>query len=332
MKKQILFLTIFMSCNLFAQKNVAIADQIGGVYIFTDSTPLGQYEVLGDVTFGGSGSSAFVSMPNGMGGSNMIISGLETPQYTSIRNGLVANAVMANRAVEGVLIQITKEGEGRATMIKFKEDEDKSKCKVSRQQGLYVFCDCKPFQDYDKLGEIVGAGGLSTLYGDLRNRLIKKVLRKYKTADGIIIHLVEEVIQLIREDIRAPRYAYYRYENPEKAMENAIAKQFAELYGKHNVSQQYSVGGFLSLKCDIDLFDNKCCGIELKLSKNLKNSAIAMQRVIGQVVYYSRRCYQKSGMILLVVGTEKELDPKLDELKKFIEEFPNTYFVYKQVN
>lgn len=141
---------------------------------------------------------------------------------------------------------------------------------------------------------------------------------------------VETIIQLIHDEIRAPRYAYYKDENPEKAMENALAKQFAEKFGKQNVTQQYSVGGFLSLKCDIDLFDKKCCGIELKLAKQLKNKAAEMQRVIGQVVYYSRRCYQENGLILLVVGTEKELDSKLDELKKFVEEFPNVFFVYKQ--
>lgn len=54
-----------------------------------------------------------------------------------------------------------------------------------------MFCDCKPIQEYDKLGEIVGAGTLSSLYSDLRNKLIKKVLRRYKTADGIILNLVE---------------------------------------------------------------------------------------------------------------------------------------------
>lgn len=65
-------------------------------------------------------------------------------------------------------------------------------------------------------------------------------------------------------------------------------------------------------------------------AKQLKNSAAAIQRVIGQVVYYSRRCYQENGLILLVVDTEKELDSKLEELRKFVEEFPNIYFVYKQ--
>ena len=182
--------------------DLARAENYSGVYVFTDCTPLGKYEVLGDVTFGGNHSSTFIAVPNGMGGTTMIMSGGETPQYTSIRNGLIANAVMANRSVEGILIQNTKEGEGRATMIKFLEGEEKAKCKVNRQQGLYVFCDCKPIQDYEKMGEIVGAGGIGFFYDDLRNRLIKKVQKKYKSADGIILHLVEggrdraEAIQL----------------------------------------------------------------------------------------------------------------------------------------
>ena len=191
MKKYLLLLLILLSCNLFAQKNIAIAEQVGGVYVFNDCTPLGQYEVLGDVSFGGSGGSSFIAMPNGTGGTTMVSSHGDTPQYTSIRNGLVANALMANRTVEGIIIQLPKEGEGRATMIKFKEGEDKSKCRVYRQQGLYVFSDCKPVQEFDKLGEVVGAGGLSSFYSNLRKRLIKKVLRKYKTADGIMLNLVE---------------------------------------------------------------------------------------------------------------------------------------------
>lgn len=57
-----------------------------------------------------------------------------------------------------------------------------------------------------------------------------------------------------------------------------------------------------------------------------------MQRVIGQVMYYSRRRYKDNGLILLVIGTSSELDPTLNELKNFIEEFPNVYFVYKQAS
>lgn len=147
MKKHILLLLILLSGNLFAQKNLAIAEQIGGVYIFNDCTPLGQYELLGDVTFGGSNRSSFIAMPNGAGGTTMIKSGGGTPQYTSIRNGLVSNAIMANRAVEGILIQIPKEGEGRATMIKFKEGEDKSKCRVNRHKDYTCFAIANPYKN-----------------------------------------------------------------------------------------------------------------------------------------------------------------------------------------
>lgn len=190
-KLLLLIMATIVVCDVSAQKNFAVAEQVSGVYIFNDCTPIGKYKVLGDISFGGSNNSTFIAMPNGTGGTTMIYSGGGTPQYTSIRNGLVANAVMANREVDGIILHLEKEGVGRATMIKFLDGEDKAMCKVIKQQGLYVFCDCKPLQDYNKLGEIVGAGGLSSLYSDLRNRLIKKVLRKYKTADGLILNLVD---------------------------------------------------------------------------------------------------------------------------------------------
>lgn len=182
---------LFFACNVSVQKNLAKAEQVSGVYIFTDCTPMGKYKVLGDVPFGGKSSAAFMSMSNGTSTSTMLYVSGSDAQYTSIRNGLVANALMANREVEGIILHLEKEGEGRATMIKFLDGEDKAICKVVKQQGLYVFCDCKPIEDYDRLGEIVGAGSLSILYSDLRNKLIKKVHRKYKTANGLILHLVE---------------------------------------------------------------------------------------------------------------------------------------------
>ena len=141
-----------------------------------------------------------------------------------------------------------------------------------------------------------------------------------------MIPSIKDVICVL-DKVRTSKRAYYE---SEKAVESVIAKQLIEIYGKQNVKRQYAVGGFLSLKCDIDLFDSKCCGIELKLAKSL--DATTMQRVIGQVMYYSRRRYKDNGLILLVIGTSSELDPTLNELKSFIEEFPNVYFVYKQAS
>ena len=114
----------------------------------------------------------------------------------------------------------------------------------------------------------------------------------------------------------------------EKAVEKEIVKQLSESFGSENVNAQYAVGGFLNLKCDIDVYDGQC-GIELKVAKQL-NNATALQRVIGQLVYYSQRRYKDTGLILLVVGTQAELNAKLKELRDFVEQIPGVHFMYKQ--
>lgn len=114
----------------------------------------------------------------------------------------------------------------------------------------------------------------------------------------------------------------------EKAVEKEMVKQMVESFGSENVNSQYAVGGFLNLKCDIDVYDGQC-GIELKVAKQL-NNATALQRVIGQLVYYSQRRYKNTGLILLVVGTQPELNAKMKELRDYVELIPNVHFMYKQ--
>ena len=179
--------------NTNTPKDYAIVDSYGGVYVFNDCTPVDQYEVLGDVSFGGKTSgSSFVALPNGMGGTTMIVSGGETAQYTSIRNGLVANAVMANRAVEGIIISIPKEGMGRATMIKFKEKSDNNRlAKVNNHRGLYVFSDCKPVNTYTSIKKVKGKLVYwSSAYYYIRDTLLTKAART-KNCNAVIINLVE---------------------------------------------------------------------------------------------------------------------------------------------
>ena len=114
----------------------------------------------------------------------------------------------------------------------------------------------------------------------------------------------------------------------EKAVEKEMVKQMVESFGSENVNSQYAVGGFLNLKCDIDVYDGQC-GVELKVAKQL-NNATALQRVIGQLVYYSQRRYKNTGLILLVVGTQPELNAKMKELRDYVELIPNVHFMYKQ--
>ena len=136
---------------------------------------------------------------------------------------------------------------------------------------------------------------------------------------------LESTKVFIKEYLSVPKSYCYK---TEADVERIVAKQMVEEFGSENVKRQYAVGGFLNLKCDIDLYDGQC-GIELKLAKQLSN-ATNLQRVIGQVFYYSQRRYKNTGLILLIVGTKEELDPNLKELKSFVEQIPGVHFMYKQ--
>ena len=83
------------------------------------------------------------------------------------------------------------------------------------------------------------------------------------------------------------------------------------------------------MKCDLDLFDSKCCGIELKLAKQILGNSSSYERMIGQTVYYSKRCY-KDNLIVLVVGTPSEYTATLKEVQDIIESL-GVRFVFKQV-
>lgn len=137
--------------------------------------------------------------------------------------------------------------------------------------------------------------------------------------------IIEDVKSFIENTLFIKRNVYYK---GEKAVEKEMVKQMKDHFSSQMIASQYSVGGFLNLKCDIDV-DNGQCGIELKVAKELEN-ATTLQRVLGQVFYYSQRRYKDTGLILLIVGTAAELNPKLDELKDYVEKIPGVQFVYKQ--
>lgn len=175
--------------NRNTAQDIALArvDNYSGVCVFTDCVPLAKYEVLGDISFNKSGDGSYFVMS----GPLVLAGGGETPQYTDIRNGLISQAVLANRQVEGVLITIAREGMGKATMIKFTDPtEDKTLAKVNSHIGVLVFTDCSPLANYYHLGKINGAGGLNSDYNILRDKLIKKSVKKYPNVQGIIPRFV----------------------------------------------------------------------------------------------------------------------------------------------
>lgn len=180
-----------------ARRDVSLARVAcySGVFVFTDCMPVEQYEVLGDVYYDKNGKQHATTLYSYNAATHSInstgIAYTESPQYTDIRDGLIVQSVMANRQVEGVIITLTKEGEGRATLIKFKDGvKEKDLARVNTHLGLYVFTDCMPVNNYSFVGKIDRAGGLNVDYNVLRDKMLKKVNNRYPTAQGIIPRFV----------------------------------------------------------------------------------------------------------------------------------------------
>lgn len=75
-------------------------------------------------------------------------------------------------------------------LIAARVNPEHNRAKVNQLQGLYVFTDAEPVQDYDYLGTVQNGIRLagSSQYQPVRDRLIKKIKEQYPEADGIIFH------------------------------------------------------------------------------------------------------------------------------------------------
>lgn len=129
---------------------------------------------------------------------------------------------------------------------------------------------------------------------------------------------VDDVVRIL-DNIEIKKSQY----TTERNIENIIAKGLDIAFNK--IHQQYSIGGFLALKVDIDVADGQV-GIEIKLAKELTTSNI--ERLFGQVLYYSKRKY-KENLIVLIVGTEKEYTQIIKEMESIIEEQNVTFYYMK---
>lgn len=134
-------------------------------------------------------------------------------------------------------------------------------------------------------------------------------LDKFENNKGVSISF-ENVITILDNLIILKRRL-----TSEADLERYLANQLAFVFGKEKVSTQYSVGGFLALKTDIDI-GNGQVGIELKIADNL--SATDMQRLIGQVIYYKKRFYNNN--LLVFIAGRNSISSHFKELKDFIEE------------
>lgn len=143
-------------------------------------------------------------------------------------------------------------------------------------------------------------------------------------ADGVKKNVIDIQVETVVNEINSMVIKKTLYTS-EKKVEDFICAELSNTIGRAH--SQYNIGGYLGLRVDIDLGDGQV-GIELKLAKEL-SAANNIERLFGQVIYYSKRVY-KDKLIVVVVGSDKEYTQIVKEVEKFINELGVT-FVYKLI-
>lgn len=161
----------------FSQNNIATVKKINGFYVFTDSEPIGEYDVIGEVNTTGHTDP---DLTNSLG------------QYQAVRDYLIRAARQANYSADGLIMTLVNGGTDKAVIIKFKENsKNKDQAKVNQYNGIYIFTDCEPTAKSKYLGTIKSKGSMfSAQYTTFRDKLIKSSFKKYPDVEGLIIKLV----------------------------------------------------------------------------------------------------------------------------------------------
>jgi len=76
-----------------------------------------------------------------------------------------------------------------ALLIAARTNPNVNHAEVNQLQGVYIFTDSKPVQDYEYLGTVkTGIGFNSGQYQPVRDLMIKKIKKQYPNADGAIFY------------------------------------------------------------------------------------------------------------------------------------------------
>jgi hypothetical protein len=178
MKNNFLLLMLLITTvfKINAQSNLAEVNKINGFYIFVDSRPTSDYDVVGEVKIDETDKDVIRSQG----------------QYSDVRDNIIRNARMANYGADGLIFTFINGGTDKALIIKFKQDKPENKiAKVEQFFGLFVFTDCTPLSKFDYLDTQKFSGGFSSgQYTNVRDTLIKRVKKKIPNANAIIFKLV----------------------------------------------------------------------------------------------------------------------------------------------
>lgn len=76
-------------------------------------------------------------------------------------------------------------------LVAFKVPANHASALVEQYEGIYIFSDCKPTEQYEYLGTVTSntAGFGSPQYEDVRDRLIRNGKKAYPEGQAIILHL-----------------------------------------------------------------------------------------------------------------------------------------------
>lgn len=178
MKKIIFLSTLFITSvfNIKAQSNLAEVNKINGFYIFVDSKPTAEYDVVGEIK----ADETDKDIKRSQG------------QYSDVRDNIIRNARMANYGADGLIFTFVNGGTDKALIIKFKENKAENNiAKVEQYSGIYVFTDSTPLSKYDYLDTQKFSGGFNSgQYTNVRDTLIKRVKKKTPSANAIILKLI----------------------------------------------------------------------------------------------------------------------------------------------
>ena len=152
------------------QKTLADVHKYAGIYIFNDNEPICEYLILGRVRVGVSWSS----------------------EYEGVRNHLVKKSLKSYPQCDGIILNLSDGGEDLATIIKFSNPQEKEKwgyAKVNLFNGLYIFSDCTPINNYTIIGRSKSVVTWSGQYDGVKSNLIKRALKSFPQAQGIILDM-----------------------------------------------------------------------------------------------------------------------------------------------
>jgi hypothetical protein len=133
-----------------------------------------------------------------------------------------------------------------------------------------------------------------------------------RVSAGLVVATLPGVLGFLRRQALSARIVRTEAD-AERALESALRQQFAA------VSTQYSVGGYLGYRIDIDLGDG-IVGVEVKLAESVVSSASEAYRTLGQALVYDRRRYRGTVIVALVGADAIRQQPAFAEIEGFLGE------------